>query len=308
MRGRRVVLLIVAAPLIGCEREIIVLDRVRQDEFTQPDVLRSADVLFVVDDSKSMVEEQALLQDGILGFVRALRETDVDYRFMVVTTDTDGADAGAARGGVLDPFVPDVEAAAVEALDVGTSGDRFERGMSAAALALDGRNEGFPRADARLDVVFLSDEDDQSDVDVSAWLAATDARSGGLGFAVHGVVGDLPAGCASPGGAANAGARYHEAIAATGGLVESICAASYAAVLERVGLTAAGLQDTFPLGAIPVVETLEVEVDGVIIPGRDVDGWTWDAGQSAIVFHGRSVPRPGMDIAVRYEVLERAGG
>lgn len=294
------------ALLTGCQQELIILDQVRQDEHTQPDVLRTADVLFVIDSSKSMAEEQALLQEGIAGFVRALGETDVDFRFMAVSTDL--ADEGYARGGVLDPFVPDVGVAAVEALAVGTSGDRVERGFEAATLALDGRNEGFPRADARLDVVFLSDEDDQSDVRVPDWVSATEQRSSGLGFAVHGVIGDLPAGCASPGAAASPSQRYHEAIATTGGLYESICAPSYAAVLERVGLLAAGLNDTFLLGAIPVVESLEVEVDGVLIPPREVDGWTYDPGLNAVIFHGRAIPRPGMDLVLRYEPLGRSGG
>lgn len=289
--------------LVGCEQSVVVLDLTRTDTFTQTAVLEPSDVLFVVDNSQSMAEEQALLSDGVLGFVGALGATEADYRFIVVTTDTSAADAGLARGGVLDPFMPDLDAAAVAALAVGTRGSRAEEGLRAAVMALDGRNPGFPRESARLDVVFISDEDDQSKGAVEELLPEIRAAAGGVGFAVHGVVGDLPAGCASPGGAASAGPRYHEAILQTEGQVESICADSYEVVLERVGLVASGLTDTFLLTSIPESNTLEVWVDEVRMPARERDGWQYDPGQNAIVFDGYSVPRAGMEVVVHYEPL-----
>lgn len=289
----------------GCEQSIEVVERLDEDRFTQPTVVQSADVLFVIDDSKSMLEEQSLLQAGVAAFLAVLGETETDYRFAVVTTDTSGEDAGVARGGVLDPFMTGVEALAAEALAVGTSGAKEERGLAAAILATNGsRNPGFPRDDAHLDVVVISDEDDQSNGEVTELLGALAAHAPPAGFAVHGVLGDLPGGCASPAGAADPAPRYHEVVVETAGRSDSICAESYVEVLEQVGFQASGLRDSFPLTALPQVESMEVRVDDVLLHPRDVDGWTWDPGENTVVFHGRAVPRGGMEIVIRYARLD----
>ncbi|MFM2161392.1 MAG: hypothetical protein RLZZ383_904, partial [Pseudomonadota bacterium] len=296
---------VVSALALGaCQRNLVVLESRVVDVFEQVDTIDNADVLFVVDDSKSMREEQSLLTDAVVGLVDALTATDVDYRFGVVSTDAAAVDAGVLRGGVLDPWAVDIVRSTKAALIVGTDGDRVERGFDVAELALNGStNPGFPRADARLDVVFVSDEDDQSSGDVGGHVEALRAVAGTWGFAVHGIVGDLPAGCSSPSGAADVGSRYHEAIATTGGLTESICATSYRELLSAVGVSAAGLLETFPLTRLPDPTTLEVRVDGVVMPQRSRDGWRYEPASNAIRFTGFAVPRPLMKIEVAYGKL-----
>jgi hypothetical protein len=119
-------------------------------------------------------------------------------------------------------------------------------------------------------------------------------------LALHAVVGDLPFGCASGKTAADAGARYIDAAKLTSGFQESICVDDYTDVLTKVGLDAAGLRDTFPLSDVPNPTTLTVLVDDVVMPQRDVDGWSYSPGDNAIIFNGRSIPRPGMEVIIEY--------
>ena len=60
------------------------------------------------------------------------------------------------------------------------------------------------------------------------------------------------------------------------------------------------MQDTFVLSHEPDLESVEVLVDDVLIPNREVDGWTYDIGENAIVFDRYSIPRPGMEIVINY--------
>lgn len=299
-RHRRGALLAVLAGLAACSDYEV--EQVRRDEFfSQPGEIRSADVLFVVDDSASMDEEQTLLGENFSAFVAVLTDTYADYQIGVTTTDVSGADAGLLHGGVLTPATEDLSQAFQEAVAVGTGGSRDEQGLWAAVLAADPtRNPGFVRPRSRFNVVFVSDEDDHSPELVSVYLGALEEAAGDGGFVAHALVGDMPLGCVSGTSAADAGERYLEAVEATTGWKDSICADSYTALLTQVGLEVAGWEDTFVLGDIPAPNSLLVWVDGVAIPERVLDGWQYSAGLNAIVFKGRAVPRPGMEVHVEY--------
>jgi hypothetical protein len=297
------VLVFCGVGITGCQ-EYDLIEHPEGDLFVQVDDDARADVLFVMDDSASMAEEQARLAENFVSFVAALDSTDADWHLGIVTTDTSRSDAGILRGGVFDPDTPDLEQAVVDALLVGTSGSREEKGFEAATLALGPRNPGLLREDARLNVVFVTDEDDGSPGTAADFLVSLAEVAGAEGYAVHGVVGDLPDGCASGTGAGAPAPRYVEVIDATGGFRDSICADDYADLLTQVGFEAAGLPDTFPLSRVPKTDTLSVRVDGVLIPERDVDGWTYEPGDNAVVFHGRSIPRGGMQVLLQYIPLQ----
>ncbi len=286
--------------LLACS-DYEVHSKERAEVYVQPGEIVAADILFVIDDSQSMAEEQTLLGANFSAFVEILGSSYADWQMGVVTTDTTRSDAGTLRGGILTPDTPDIVAAFQSAVAVGTSGSRDERGLWAAALAAEPtRNPGFIRPDAKFNVVFVSDEDDQSSETVQAYLSTLETAAGGAGFAAHALVGSLPEGCVSGTSAADPGARYLEAAAMTEGYWDSICASDYTPLLTRIGLDVGGWSTTFPLQNLPAPETLVVQVDAVVIPERDVDGWQYDVGENAIVFSGRAIPRPGMTITVEY--------
>ncbi|NOY25426.1 MAG: VWA domain-containing protein [Oligoflexia bacterium] len=271
------------------------------DLFQQGGVDQYSDVLIVVDNSASMVEEQARLLASFESFTSVLDTTRANFQLGVVTTD---ASAGVAmESGVLNPDTEDLSNMFLSAIDVGTGGSRTEQGLSQALLAVNpANNPGFMRPGAALHILIVSDEDDQSDESVDFYLHEFQSLAGQDRVVVHAIVGDLPEGCASGVSAASPGPRYIEAVDYTGGLNGSVCADDYGPVLERIGLDVAAWNDHFELNAIPRPETLVVRVDNVLMIQRDQDGWYYSAGTNSIIFTGRAIPRPAMSIEVDYEL------
>lgn len=289
------------APLFGCS-EYEYNERVVTDVFHQPVDESKSDVLFVIDNSASMGEEQERLASNFAAFTDILLSSTTDFRLGVITTDP--GEGGQMRGAWLDADTASLEEAFSAAVSVGTSGDRDERGMEVASLAVDASvNPGFLRSDAALNVVFFSDEDDHSPNAVADYLDLLYSRAGRGGFAAHAIVGDLPDGCVAGSIAADPSSRYIEAALLTGGFRDSICAPDYTDILARIGLGVSGLLDTFELSRLPDNTTLRVWVDNVEMPQREVDGWTYSHGDNAVVFHGRAVPRSGMEVLVEYELI-----
>jgi hypothetical protein len=175
-----------------------------QDSFVLPASVQT-DILFVIDDSISMGEEQQNVSDNLAAFVAALDASPVanDYQIGVTNTSVTRFDPASAAYGIytdgpndgiefpagrlvavsgtgaydylsgpriLQPssptFVEDFQANVL----VGTYGSGKEQPFLAARLALGasgpgGANEGFLRPGARLAVIFISDEDDCTDPD-----------------------------------------------------------------------------------------------------------------------------------------------
>jgi hypothetical protein len=273
------------------------------DVFWQNESNVVADLLFVIDNSASMKEEQELLGTSFSAFVEAIEDTISDLQIGVTTTDVDSDEAGQLTAPLMAANDPDLSALFLEAATVGTDGSRIEKGFEAALLATASEtNPDLLRDGAILHVIFVSDEDDQSTVSVDGLKTALEGRVGQNKLLVHAIVGDLPGGCASGSSAADAGERYAELTEETLGQRDSICNDSHKEILGRIGLDAAGLTDTFDLTDLPIADTIEVWVDDVKMFERDLDGWQYDVGENAVNFAGRAVPRPGMEIVIDYEL------
>ncbi len=238
------------------------------DTFLQAEVSR-IDVLWVIDDSRSMTEEQQNLADNLSSFFRFLDEGDVDYQIGVTTTDA-VSNAGRLVGSptILTPTTSGVLEAFRTNIRVGISGRAQEQGLQAAELALGTQNPGFLRDDAYLFVIFVSDENDssfgelryywrifeqlkgignESEVSLSAIIGPPNDPTTGEG-----------GGCDSSAGLAVAGDRYAEIADQTGGIWGSICDDSFAETLDALGAAAVGLKRKFFLTQEPDPETLEV--------------------------------------------------
>src|SRR5688500_16619843 len=97
------------------------------------------DILFVVDDSFSMAEEQAALAAGLQSFIAAIDEAGSDFHIGVISTSADANDPN--RGLLLgDPAVltraDDYVRLFQERVVVGIDGSDHEKGLEAAAVAL----------------------------------------------------------------------------------------------------------------------------------------------------------------------------
>jgi hypothetical protein len=148
------------------------------------------DVLFVIDNSGSMGQEQTNLGENFPGFIGVIEESGLDFRVAITTTGVDytyyqstplgsfpatqdGGDNGAMLQRCtmtrrwIEQADPDPAGVFACAAAVGTGGPSDEMPLAAMRLALedrmaDGTNAGWRRPDALLAIVFLTDENDCS--------------------------------------------------------------------------------------------------------------------------------------------------
>ncbi|MGK0361469.1 MAG: hypothetical protein ACI9U2_003787 [Bradymonadia bacterium] len=310
-----------------------VADRRQTDVFEQTSG-RTVDVLFVVDNSGSMGEEQRSLQRNFGSFINGAQQFQNDYQLGVVTTDMDAeAEKGRLQG---NPRImrrgPGVEAQFSDTVDVGTNGAGTELGLEAARRALSdplifdteapcagdgdcvepdqcvlgfcgGHNRGFLREDAALEIIFVSDEDDFSQGTLNFYVDffknikgfRNEAR-----FSASAIVGannGRAQACMGNGGDASPGHRYVEVADRTNGRVLSICDDNFGPNLRDLGNQAFGLQSEFFLSRPAVRQSVEVRVDGQLQNA----GWFYDEESNSVVFEEGSVPQPMQTIQVDYE-------
>ena len=307
-------------PLVGQG----VVNPFNEDKFTQ---LTKVDVLFVIDNSCSMSEEQSGLGANFASFIEPANNVGVDYQIATITTDVDNcanpqtADRPAlvsqgqcgyfADGNELtanadwriidENDLPSPADAFGDVALQGVNGSASERGFEAARRALsdpliNGWNGGFLRADADLSIVFVSDEEEQSQNTTDFYVGFFRSIKGpSQSVTVSAVAGDTPDGCG--GFQADAGFRYMDAVTQTGGLYESICTTDWAQTMQNIGASVFGYRLRFPLSQEADPSSLEVFVDSAPIPAQ---WWTYQSQGNFLEFSPLAVPAPGAEIAIRY--------
>lgn len=306
----------------------------RQTDIFEQGSGRTVDVLFVVDNSGSMGEEQQSLRDNFAGFIQGANQFRNDYQLGITTTDLqDPNHQGRLQG---NPRImrrnPNVEAQFENTVEVGVNGAGEELGLEAAYKALSdplifdtgvacqndgqcvmpdrcvegrcgGFNRGFLRDNAALEVVFVSDEEDYSqsplDFYVDFLKSIKGFRNEALmhASAIVGATNGRAAECQGPGGAADPGRRYVEVANRTNGQVFSICDGNFGPSLRDLGDQAFGLQQQFFLSRPAVRASIQVQVDGRPVQA----GWAYDEESNAVVFDDASTPQPGQTIRVDYD-------
>lgn len=293
-----------------------------------------ADILWVVDDSGSMEDDQMAVRAASSAMAEVLEAAQVDFRLAVARMYADENPRDPRRGRLAgDGFTTDIARFQRDVL-VGADGG-WEPGLEVGLAAL--RRASPPtapdeapdpqrlRSDAARIVIHLSDERDQTvecaacggceraegeprsctrpegqaviDEMVAEYLAL-DAVS----FAL---VGDLPSGC-SQGGSRDdfePGQGYVEVAAATGGQFGSLCG-DMQQNLQDVARVATGVSSVYTLSAQPASATLKVAIgppgQGRVVPRSTTDGFDYDAVQNTIVFYGAARPEEGDEVVVAY--------
>ncbi|MBM4392954.1 MAG: hypothetical protein FJ090_17650 [Deltaproteobacteria bacterium] len=284
-------------PILAACSDYAVTRSTARDGWIQTDRGAELDILWVIDDSASMAEEQETLTERSSAFATPLAAAELPFRLAITTTSGTGELLAEPIGDQTEDIEGEFAAILTRA---GLEGAREEAGFASAILAADHRSNDYARSDADLELVVYSDEDDHSGIDASDFVSELESTREGRSVVVSVVVGDLPTGCASAAGAADPGEAYVEAQEATGGARESICTADTEGMLERLANQVLGLQTKFVLSALPLLATMDVRVDGVAIPRRDSDGWRYDGSDNSIIFDGWAIPRPGAAIDAFY--------
>jgi len=283
------------------------------------------DVLFVVDNTASMLEESPRLVAAMPAFAQAALATRADLHVGVTTTGisaTNPACPGGAGGGeagrlfpadgsrqrIWTNATPNLGQALQQAVQVGECG--FEQqGLEAmrraltpplvdhaddprTALSADG-NLGFYRETASLAVVVVSDDDDTSPDAVATYVRFLQQLKGAGNANRSSLYAIVPSGQTCP-SASGQGLRYAEAATRTGGATESICSPDFGPLLQDVVGRAFSAQTRFPLSGTPDAAGVTVSVNGTPTP----TGWVYDPASNTVVFS--SAPAPGATIVISY--------
>ena len=86
--------------------------------------------------------------------------------------------------------------------------------------------------------------------------------------------------------------------------------------LKAIGELLNSLLTFFPLQSVPDVSTIDVYVDGEQVPAAPVtsgapetndvvygDGWSYEAAENAVAFHGAAIPAYNADVKIYYRPL-----
>lgn len=272
------------------------------------------DILWVVDNSGSMGDEQGKLAQHFEQFINEFVQLDLDFHIAIVTTDMEDANESGRFQGVpkiLTPDTPDLINTFQNNVHVGTNGSGTEMGLEAARTALSEplistHNSGFLRDSAHLAVIIVSDEDDggseanppTQDPPAEFVRFLNDLKNGD--FSLSAVVGDMPAGCSSATTDAQAGARYYDAVDTGNGLISSICQDDFAPVLTALGeFIGSQVSAKFPASYEAVLDTVRVWVDQVEIEPGDTT-WHYDTTLQAVVFAPGAEPAECSEVLISY--------
>ncbi len=277
----------ILVPLLGAGKLTpTVVDRYEQAQ------KQAVDLLFVVDDSCSMADEQQALAANFGNFIRAAVVRNLDFQIGITTTTVDFG-AGRLVGDILTNRTSNIEMEFANQAKVGIMGSGHERGLEALAGAVTRSERAFGsaklfRSNSVKAFVIVSDEDDSSSGSALAYYNALRRKFNTIVTA--GVTGQIQ-GC----GNAYSSPRYEEFLRLSGGVSLSICNA-WAATLARLGQAVFGLRDSFELSQNAVENTIEVRFDGSVQPRSS---YSYDPASKTVIFN--QSPPEGSEITISYE-------
>ena len=299
---------------------------IRQN-FTQNYEFAAYDILWVIDNSGSMLDEINYVRDNIATFAAAMNvRRSIEYRMAVVNTDWRDTVKGHGKfrgptpiinyndSSPLTQFqaaVNDINFCSGSGAGCSTSGN--EMGLNSARQALQDNGASFLRDNANLFIITVSDENDVSCVPNSGSTACNGGGNGSLAsvstFTSYfsgvkpsgtGEVGYYPivgisndAGCAF----ASLGTRYLQTLAGlTNGASGSICEAAMGNSMISIANTIAENGLCFTLAHAPRFTSLDVYVDNVLMN----EGYSFNTTKNAVCFDTNHVPTNGQKIGIEY--------
>lgn len=279
------------------------------DYFEQP-TQGSTDIIFAVDRSCSMSEDVANVTNNFGAFIGTLTAMDADFHVAATV-----GDSGCVNGPPMfidSSFsVSDAQSTIVSMIDINNNvvpyASNTERAFVLFELFLqeavdisgnpdpNGCNYGVIRREAKLALVGVSDEPEQSPNSYSHYVSLFQGLKGNPDdVVIHAIGGDYPSGC----GNNSAYTGMYEASVATGGLFLSLCATDWGAQLQALAEGSAQDLTSFELTQWPVPETITVRVDGQ----TTTIGWSYNPTDNAIDFDTDYVPEGGSQVEVDYAV------
>ncbi|MBN8541720.1 MAG: hypothetical protein J0L82_15115 [Deltaproteobacteria bacterium] len=340
---------------VGCGTRDISFDLLSESAtFNQnsAEINGKIDILWVVDNSGSMQTSQQAVADNFQRFIEKFRDNGFDFQIAVTTSDgykdmfvtgltqsvykngsyidADGNTVQAPK--IIRPDTPDLDKAFIANILRGVSGSGDERvfqSLQAALANTTNQGLGFPRQDAFLSVIIVSDEDDFSwdgagsiDNQYSNPSLHTAARYDDFLSTLTGstptnkkfnvntiAILDSPlltgAQCLTQLGSSTRkiGIRYKELSELSDGILGSLCE-DFGTTLSTISNKIIELSTQFYLDRIPAIGSLKVSVNGNLVLADPVNGYVYNATNNSISFFGSTVPAAGATITVSYDPTE----
>jgi len=297
---------------------------------------KKIDILWVIDNSGSMATSQNNLASNFQSFIARFNQYNYDFHMAVATTDAwekqfntsstkarirDGAGSTHSGVFVMDKQTPNLSNVFTINVKQGTAGNGDERAFESFKQALlEPWNSNFRREDAFLAVIIVSDEEDFSSssstfnesysnpnlYSVQSYKdfldSFTNAATNGKNYSVNTIYVTDDA-CktqlSTDGFDRKVSTRLPQLADMTGGVKASLCS-NFGDTLQLISDSIIQLSAVFKLSREPQEDTITVTVDGVSVPKDANNGWTYNAADLTITFHGSSVPGANANIQIDY--------
>lgn len=300
---------------------------------------KQIDILWVIDNSGSMETSQNSLTSNFQSFISRFQQYNYDFHMAVTTTEawekqfnSNSTKARIKDGAVLqkspliethsgifimDKQTPNLADVFTTNAKQGTLGNGDERAFASFQQALlEPANVGFRRPEAFLAVIIVSDEEDFSAssaafsenysnpnlYSVQSFVDFLDGYVGSRNYSVSTIsVPDTACknALSTDGFARKISTRLPELAGLTGGVKGSLCS-NFGDTLELISDSIIQLTASFKLNREPVEESITVTVNGVSIPNDATNGWTYNASDLTITFHGSAVPAADANITIDF--------
>lgn len=264
------------------------------------------DILWIIDNSCSMVEEQTSLTENFPIFMDYFLGSGLDYHIGVTSTDIDNTYNGSKGKLVVIGQEKHIDVSTLSPVELftqmatlGTSGSGAEKGMGATYQALeiqrDQINAGFYRDEAAIHTIVISDEPDSTPASVitqAEFIDWYDNLKDDVDERSFSSIIDSD------------GGTYRNITNQIGGIIWDITTDDWATVLDQLRIQAAGLKKEYFLSNLPIVDTIEVSVDD--ITGAHLDflnsEWSYAPERNSITFL-TYIPNPLAVVNIEYDLL-----
>ena len=278
------------------------------DIFEQP-IQGSTDIIFAVDRSCSMDDNVTLMLQNFEDFTSILTNMNTDYHVAATVGDSgcinpggelyiDNTHSASQSRSIINQMI-DINA---QNIPYGSNEERAFTQLEAAlsqAVTMNGQplttgcNAGLIRENAKLALVGVSDEEEQSANNYTYYVSMfQNLKSNPSDVVIHAIGGDYPNGCAG----ADAYNGMYQASVATGGTFLSICATDWSTHLQVLAQNSTQDLSSFALSETPVPETIVVQVNNM----QTIIGWVYNPMDNAIHFEPDHIPEGGDTIQVDY--------
>lgn len=300
------------------------------------------DILWVIDDSGSMQSSQNNLVSNFQSFITKFQTKNYDFHMAVQSTGAwqalfagnpanssygklkDGVGSNHSGIFVMDKNTPNLSDVFVTNASLGINGTGDERAFQSFEATLNSSlNPTFRRPDAFLAIIILSDEDDFSRTKssfgndnyndqylrpVSYFKTYLDNKVGAQNYSVN-TISILDQQCLNQLliNAQKISTRYISLADMTGGAKVSLCG-NFGTGLDLIAGTIIAANSVFKLAKVPVVSTIRVKINGIVIAQNASNGWTYESAENTVTLHGTAIPDGDDQIIIDYDPVDLGGG